>query len=125
MIEFVKNLTFAELELALHDAALSLENIELKDGVCTLGAYLERPTRFRAARFPMSLEIALTTSFEFDDPERIGQLVVGEIVSDGSVIIFTGPIPGELRIYSHAQRGRLAVAKEPVQVRRWGRWLPA
>lgn len=118
----------------LHDADVSLSEVELVGAVAVVPGLLEsvwEPPRQRFrwpralyGRFLFVLVVDPATAVRTEDPERIDQVIVGDVAhdQDQESLVIESAIPGVIRITTPARTYRLAIARRPSLVRRWWRW---
>jgi hypothetical protein len=118
----------------LHDADVSLSEVELVGTVAVVpglvGSLWEPPRRrsrrprARSGRFPFVLVVDPASAVHIEDPERIDQVIVGDVARDQDSLVIRSAIPGLIRITTSARTYRLATARRPALVRRRWRWQP-
>lgn len=115
-----------QLDQELHDAWLDFDAVVEEPGVVIVRGMIEKPIptqRTRIGRFPFELRVEGQLTAVEDD-ERIGGVPIESVTYTDGVLRFEGGIPGRVLITAPRGEGELAVANDPVEVRRWFRWRP-
>jgi hypothetical protein len=118
-------LTAMDLTDYMHDGWVDLDDVVEEPGVIIVRGMIEqllptRRTRLGRFLFELRVEGQLTA---VEDDEGIGRVPVNTVTYTDGVLRIDGSI-GRIVIATSTGEGRLTVAPEPVEVRRWLRWPP-
>lgn len=122
----MRSVDVERLDLILHDSRLDLSTLVLDSGRLTIegeatGAGSVAGVK-GAIRFAIKLVIPAVVWVACEDDEAVGEIFVERVSFDAQsgCLRVESSVPGRLLVGTNG--GAASVMREPVAVRRWGRW---